>query len=72
MITHVIMKTEPSYIFQKYSISTELSDTDCCFLLYHEIIAYPKLKQHPNMDFPSTTLLSNQNICTLAPLLLQQ
>ena len=39
-----------------YSTSTVLRAILDCFLLYHEIIADPKLKQHPEVLFLSETL----------------
>jgi hypothetical protein len=39
-----------------YSASVVLRAVLDCFLLYHEIIADPKLKQHPEVLFLSETL----------------
>jgi hypothetical protein len=39
-----------------YSASAVLRAMLDCFLLYHEIMADPKLKQHPEVFFLSETL----------------
>jgi hypothetical protein len=41
-----------------YYASVVLSATPVCFLLSHQIIADPKLKQHPDVLFRSVTLSS--------------
>jgi hypothetical protein len=41
---------------EMYSASTVLREILDCFLLYHEIMADPKLKQHPEVLFLSATL----------------
>jgi hypothetical protein len=42
-----------------YSASVVLREKLDCFLLCHEIMVDPKLKQHPEVLFLSTTLLPN-------------
>ena len=45
-----------------YSTSVVLRAILDCFLLYHEIMADPKLKQHPEVFFLSATLLAQSEL----------